>query len=239
MRGRCFPGRGGRRGVIYRFLLLLEEVVALLIGDGEGYALHYQEDVFPDFAFFGERLVSEQVGGVIGGHEGDALELVPAAAEAGHGLDGAEEAFHGDGAEGDEDGGLDGLDLGAEVGKAGLHLEGGGAAVAGGAGGHVGTAFEDVGDEDVGAGEAHGFDDFGEELAGFADEGLALEVFIGAGGFAYEHDAGVDIADAEDGLGAGAGELGALCAGGDGGAELVDAVLFGGAGGGEDVEGRG
>jgi hypothetical protein len=119
-----------------------------------------------------------------------------------------------------------------------LHFDRGGTAVAGRAGGHVGAALENVGDEDVGALEAHGFDDFCEELAGFSDKGLALEVFVRARGFADEHEARVDVADSEDGLGAGAGEVGALSARGDGGAELLDAGRFGGGSSGEDLRGE-
>ena len=58
-----------------------------------------------------------------------------------------------------------------------------GLAVAGGLAGGVRAAFQNVGDVDVAALEAHGLDDFREELAGFADEGFGLRVFIGARGF--------------------------------------------------------
>ncbi len=41
-----------------------------------------EQHVFPDLALFGERLVPQQVGRVIRGHQGDAVELVPAPAQA-------------------------------------------------------------------------------------------------------------------------------------------------------------
>src|SRR5882724_9648061 len=46
------------------------------------------------------------------------------------------------------------------------------------------------------------FDDASEELAGFADEGLALAIFVLARTFADEHDLRTWIADSEDDLGA-------------------------------------
>jgi hypothetical protein len=52
-------------------------------------------------------------------------------------------------------------------------------------------------------------------LARAADERFALAVFVGTGGFAEEAELGVGIADAEDGLRAGAGQLAAAGAGGD------------------------
>jgi hypothetical protein len=74
-------------------------------------------------------------------------------------------------------------------------------------------------------------------LAGFANEGFAGKVFIGAWGFAYEHDLGVDVSHSEDCLSSGAGKVRALEARGNGGAEFFDAVSFRCASGGEDFEG--
>jgi hypothetical protein len=63
-----------------------------------------------------------------------------------------------------------------------------------------GPALDHVADVDLLAGERHGGDHLGEELAGAADEGLALGVFVGAGAFAHEDKVGAGVADAEDGL---------------------------------------
>ncbi len=62
------------------------------------------------------------------------------------------------------------------------------------------TAFHDVGDVDILAANAHGFDHVVEQLSGAAHEGLALRVFVGAGAFAHEHQVGARIAHAEDDL---------------------------------------
>ncbi len=122
---------------------------------------------------------------------------------------------HGGFAEGDEDARLDDGDLFAQVGEAALHFERRGGAVAGRVRRHVGAAFEDVGDVDVVAGQAHGVDDFGEEFAGASDEGLALLVLIRSGGLADEHEVGVGVAGAEDGLRARRGEVLAFAASAD------------------------
>jgi hypothetical protein len=45
----------------------------------------------------------------------------------------------------------------------------------------VGTAFQNVGDTDVRSVQTDGLDDLGEQLAGLADERLALRVFIRPG----------------------------------------------------------
>ncbi len=65
------------------------------------------------------------------------------------------------GAEGDDDGGADDVDLGAEVGDAGFHSCRVGLRLPGTPGGHVGAALDDVADVDLLAGEAHGDDHFG------------------------------------------------------------------------------
>ena len=90
--------------------------------------------------------------------------------------------------------GADDVDLAEEEGRAGVALFGLGGAVAGGA------AFDDVGDVDLFALETHGGDHVVEQLAGFADEGNALRVFVGAGAFTDEHKARVWGAVGEDEL---------------------------------------
>jgi hypothetical protein len=71
------------------------------------------------------------------------------------------------------------------------------------------AAFEDVANVDFFTLEARRGNDLIEQLAGFADEGLALLVFVGARRFADEQNAGLGIADAEDRLRACRGQLAA------------------------------
>ena len=61
-------------------------------------------------------------------------------------------------------------------------------------------AFHDVRNVNVFAANAHGFDHVVEQLAGATDEGFALDVFVGAGAFADEHQVGAWVAYAEDDL---------------------------------------
>jgi len=187
--------------------------LALFVGDGQGEFFQDLQDVLPDFAALGEGLVVQEVGGMVGGHDGDAAPGLPLAAEPGDADGFAEESFDGGGAEGDEDFGADQIDLFLQVGDAGGHFRGGGLAVASGLPGGVGAALEDVGDVDGVAGEAGRDDDFGEELAGGANKRFAHAVFVRAGGLADEHEAGIDVTDAKDDIFAGVGEVGALDAG--------------------------
>ena len=125
---------------------------------------------------------------------------MPSPAQPAHGLFRAEQPRHRRRAEGDQRAGLDDVDLLAQVGQARCHFRRLGLAVAGLARRHVGAAFEDVADVHVVAGEAHRADDFGEQLSGFADERLALQILVLARRFADEHQLGLGIADAEDDL---------------------------------------
>jgi hypothetical protein len=77
--------------------------------------------------------------------------------------------------------------------------------------GCVRTTFQNVRYVDAVPGKTHGLDDPGEQLAGSPDERLSLGVFIGPWGFADEHQVGIRIADAENRLGAGTGEMRAEC----------------------------
>ena len=82
--------------------LRLEEVTALLVADRQTELLHHGEHVFPHAPFFRERLVPQQVARVIRRHQGDALELLPVAAQlrdAGQ----AQQPFHRRAAERDDD----------------------------------------------------------------------------------------------------------------------------------------
>ena len=86
------------------------------------------------------------------------------------------------------------VDLPEQERLAGGHFVGLGVAVAGR------PALEDVGDVDVLARVAHRLDDLGEQLAGAADERLALDVFVGARRLAHEHQIRARVADAVDDL---------------------------------------
>lgn len=103
-----------------------------------------------------------------------------------------------------------------------MNFLGRGRAVSGGLTGSIRTAFQDIRYVSGLTVEAHGFDDFGEELAGAADEGLTLLIFIGARSFADEHQGRVDVADAPHHVFARTGEVwtfdanhGALAQGGN------------------------
>ena len=74
-------------------------------------------------------------------------------------------------------------------------------------------AFEDVGDEDLVAAQAHALGDHvRQELAGAADERLALPVFVGARSLTDEHQSGLGRAGAENGLRSRLGQVSALAA---------------------------
>src|SRR6266542_1436909 len=62
----------------------------------------------------------------------------------------------------------------------------------------VPEALQDIANINVFALPSHRFDDLGQELAGFANEGEALEVFFVAGGFSHEHQVGSRVALSED-----------------------------------------
>src|SRR5207247_779498 len=80
----------------------------------------------------------------------------------------------------------DDFDLAAEPTSAGVDLGRQGVAVV------RGPTFDDVGDEDIGALEADAGEELLEELARGADEGPRLLVLVVAGGFANEHEVGVE-----------------------------------------------
>ena len=73
-----------------------------------------------------------------------------------------------------------------------------------------GTAFQDIGDIDILPLKFHRRQNLIEKLAGPADKGYSLTVFLGAGSLADEHDIRVRIACAENELGSGSPESAAL-----------------------------
>ena len=98
----------------------------------------------------------------------------------------------GRGAQGDDDGGVDELDLALEVAEAGLgFLRCGGAVVRG-------PAFHDVGDVDLIAGKADGPDHFFKQIARFAHKRPPLLIFILPRALADEHEPGFGVALAKN-----------------------------------------
>jgi len=165
----------------------LTKKIALLFRDRAFEALENEEHVFPDFALLGAALVPQQIGWMKGDHQGRLAVRMPAAAQLPHRLANFQEPFDRRRSECDQHFRFDDFDLLGQVGKAGLHLGGSRLPIAGLASGHVRSAFQDVGDVDLVAGEAHCRDDSGEQLTGATNERFTLAIFIRAGGFADEH----------------------------------------------------
>ena len=88
----------------------------LFFGDGEAEPLHHGEEINPDEPFQGEVLIMEEIAGVKGGANGNAVQLHPSSALAGNSIFlRPEKAFDGGCPEGDDDDGGDDRDLGAEI----------------------------------------------------------------------------------------------------------------------------
>jgi hypothetical protein len=98
----------------------------------------------------------------------------------------------GEGPEGADDPGPDGLQLFAKKGETGLDLIGLRIAVLRGA------AFYDVGDIYLLSPHVYGLDDAGEELSCLADKGPPLQVLFPARGLSYKDERGLGITLAED-----------------------------------------
>src|SRR5262249_37549341 len=62
------------------------------------------------------------------------------------------------------------------------------------------TAFDDVGNVDIFAPDAHRLDHVVQQLSGSAHKGFALLIFIGTGTFADKHEFGAWIANPKDDL---------------------------------------
>ena len=88
------------------------------------------------------------------------------------------------------------------------------------------TAFHYVADIHVRAPKTHRFDHLREQLAGAADEGLALFVFVAAWAFTHEHKLRLWIADAEDDVRASFVEFAASAIGADIGADVIERIVF-------------
>ena len=172
---------------------------ALAVGNGEAEEGHDMQDVLPEFAFFGEAGISEEVGWVEGGHDGDAVEFAKRSAVAGDGARFGEEAFHGAAAEGDDDFRLHDFDFADQVRASGVGFRRVRLAILFPlvAAGNDRAELEDVGNVDVAAFEPHGVDYFVEQLAGGTDERLALAFLLGSRRFTDEHQRRMRIADCE------------------------------------------
>ena len=169
----------------------------------------------------------QKIAGMKGGADGDAVDFHPCSAETGDGgFLGAEQAFHGGGAESDNDHGGDDRDLGAKIGKAGFHFVACGFSVSAGFGGHIGPTFQNIRDVDLFAAEFHSGEHFGEKLSGESDERFTLFILIGTGSFPDEHEAGLRIANTENDLRAGFGQMGADLAGDGLGTKGGEALCF-------------
>jgi hypothetical protein len=92
---------------------------------------------------------------------------------------------------------LDELHLAAQIALAGLDLVGLRVPVVGG------PTFQNVGDEDIGPGQADLLQKLVQQLSGLPHERQALLVLVGPGGLADEHQLGIGVAGPEDDVGAG------------------------------------
>ena len=133
---------------------------------------------------------------MIGGHQFCAAEIEPLAAEFRDALGGLQQGLRGAAAKGADHFGFDGVNLAHQEWGAGGDFVFFGEAI------FRGATFYYVGDVDVFALQAHGFDHVGEKFSGTADERFAAQIFVTARAFADEHQVGVGIASAEDDLGA-------------------------------------
>ncbi len=189
---------GGMNSHAYANHLCPQKKTALLFGDGHSQFFHHRQHVLPHLALLAHRLVAQQIGRMIRRHQGRAAVGLPGAAQLRDAEGLAEQPVHRRGAQGHDDAGPDQINLLVQVGNAGGHLVGGRLAVAGGLAERIGPALQDVADIDVRPLQAHGLDDFGEQLAGLADKRFALFVFVRARRLANEHERGVNAADAKD-----------------------------------------
>src|SRR5258706_2244997 len=138
-----------------------------------------EDEVLPRLGLL--RQAAQEVGRVIGDHERRALVAMHPAAQAGEARFGVEQPHRRGLAEGDDEPGLDELDLPVEVGRARGGLLRRGRAIARRA------AFHDIGDVDLApALDADRREHAVEELAGLPDEGFALLVLIRTRSFADE-----------------------------------------------------
>ncbi len=148
--------------------------------------------VFPDVRFRGG--VAKQISRMVRGHQAAATPLLPLAAKLGDAASRAEKSLRGTGSETDDDVRVQDINLAQKKWRASMHFVVLGPAVVRRA------ALDHVADIDIRAIQPHRFDHLGEKLAGTADEGQALHIFIGAGAFTNEDQSGLGATVAENEL---------------------------------------
>src|SRR5215475_6956841 len=79
---RCPVGNAFRPA--FRTTKPLQEIISLSLADGSLEPFHDLKHVFPNLAFFGRRLVSQQVRRVVRDHKRNAVVSMPAAAQFAH-----------------------------------------------------------------------------------------------------------------------------------------------------------
>src|SRR4029453_1877868 len=124
--------------------------------------------------------------------------LMPSAAQISYGCPCPEQTFDGYRANRDQNLRLNNIDLLQEIRPACLHFERRRGAVAKRASRRIGTAFQDIGNVNLLANEAHRLDNSRKQLTCAPDKWLALPVLIHAGRFTDEHQFRIRISDAEN-----------------------------------------
>ena len=125
---------------------------------------------------------------------------MPSAAQFPHRPSRAEQAFDSNSSERDENFRLNDVDLFDQIRAARLHFERRGRPVAEVAGRCIGPAFQNIGNVNFLAAEAHCLYDSREQLAGASDKWFALFILVDTGCFANEHQLRVRVSYAEDRL---------------------------------------
>jgi hypothetical protein len=189
-----------------------EKVFSLFVANGSSEPVEDLQHVFPNLAFLGRRLVSEQISGMIGNHQGRAVVRMPPAAQLPHGAACSKKAFNRDRAERDQDFWLNDVYLLHQIGPAGLHLNGRRWAITRRSARHVRPTFQNIGNINITTPEPHCLNYSGKQLTGAPNKWLALGIFIRARRLPDKHDVGIGATDAKHRLGAGAREMRAFLA---------------------------
>lgn len=171
------------------WLFLFRGLVLVLLSQCLRYLLHILNQGVS------EPLLVEGGGGVVHGEYFLAIHVAGPAVHSSDSLPG-EEAGHGVPAEGYDQFRAQEVYLLFQPGIAGPHLFGEGVPVPGG------SALDYVGYVDLFSCQVNGCEQFFQELAGRADEGSALLIFVVTGAFTYEHDPGTFRAFTRDDVGA-------------------------------------
>lgn len=163
---------------------------------------------------------------MIGDQERSFLIGMPCAAKFAHGAAEAEQTFNGGCTQRHEHFWLNDFDLLCQIRQAGLHLLRSGGAITAGRAWRVGPALQDVGDINRIAAEAHGCDDFGQQLPRPPYEWFTLCVLVHARRFADKHQIGIRMANSKNGLPARACEMRAFQADADSRLNCAQAIAF-------------